>query len=495
MIHHFNNTKIGIENDIKLQIDNHYKSIRLGIEKRACQVKKNFIFQPSKILIEKEIKNAKINIIKNYQCVNNKITSNIEEIMDDVSGFYENLMGSDSVEKIVLDNYDFKIKPILDKDKNLFLDYDFEVKEFLECIMGMKDAAPGPNGLTLGFYKKYFKFFGPFFVNLLNNKESFYSLTFKQSIIKLIPKNNNKVKTVKDLRPISLTNYEYRFLTKVIANRIFKIGNLLIKDHQTCGVIGRRISDNIFLVRDLIDDANIRKKPLKLIGIDQRKAFDSISHNYLFKLIEHLNIGFFLTSCIKNLYTNSFTNIWTNNFISEKIFIKSGIKQGCPLSNMLYILAIEELLINIENNNNIKGYIVNNGLKNIEIKATVYADDVTGYVINESSIKEFFIEFDKWGEISGASINKEKTELIDIQNKNVYKEMKILGVYFDNNGFSKNNFKLLLSKISKTIDIWNTIRLNMLERIVIVKTFILSKVWFLANFSFIDKDMVKTLKL
>ena len=54
-----NSTKQEIENDLKLQIDSHYKSVRLGIERRACEIKRNFIFQPSKILIEKEVKNAR----------------------------------------------------------------------------------------------------------------------------------------------------------------------------------------------------------------------------------------------------------------------------------------------------------------------------------------------------------------------------------------------------------------------------------------------------
>ena len=199
----------------------------------------------------------------------------------------------------------------------------------------------------------------------------------------------------------------------------------------------------------------------------------------------------FLYNCIKKIYTNSFTNIFINNFKSNKLVIKSGIKQGCPLSNMLYILAIEELMIRIKMNPNIKGYIVNNGLNRFEIKATVYADDVTGYVVDERSTKEFFQEFSEWGDISGASVNKDKTEIMDIQSKNKITEMKILGVVFDNNGISKKNLVMLSEKIKKSIEIWNSIRLNIIEKIVVAKTFIFSKFWFLANFLIIDKNYIK----
>ena len=158
------NTKNEIENDLKTQLDNYYNSVRLGIEKRACEIKRNFIFQPSKILIEKEIKNSRTNYIKDYQCENDNITNNIEDIIDDLSSFYIKLMSNDRVETGIFDNYNFKIKSILDKDKKLFLDYDLDYKEFNECIFSMKGAAPGPNGLTLGL--KVMKILGVYFDNI-----------------------------------------------------------------------------------------------------------------------------------------------------------------------------------------------------------------------------------------------------------------------------------------------------------------------------------------
>ena len=78
---------------------------------------------------------------------------------------------------------------------------------------------------------------------------------------------------------------------------------------------------------------------------------------------------------------------------SEKIKIKLGIKQGCALSMILYILAIEELILRIKANSEIKGYVK----MNFETKISAYADDIVGYVVDRSSIKEFFAEFEGWG--------------------------------------------------------------------------------------------------
>ena len=113
---------------------------------------------------------------------------------------------------------------------------------------------PGANGLTINFFKKYFQYFGKKFVEMING-ESDLPENFNISIIKLIPKNNNKIKTINDLRPISLTNIEYRIYTKAITRRLREISNYIISDHQTCSIKNRRINDNLILMRDIILNA------------------------------------------------------------------------------------------------------------------------------------------------------------------------------------------------------------------------------------------------
>ncbi len=81
---------------------------------------------------------------------------------------------------------------------------------------------------------------------------------------------------------------------------------------------------------------------------------------------------------------------------------------------MLYVIAIEELILWIKDKKSIQGYITNVA-ERYEIKISAYADDIVGYVTDETSIKEFFMEFDEWGEISGAKLNKDKTKIIRLR--------------------------------------------------------------------------------
>ena len=263
--------------------------------------------------------------------------------------------------------------------------------------------------------------------------------------------------------------------------RLRNFNDLIFDEQQHCSIKDRKIDDIIHMIRDLIHDSKMKNKVLKIISIDQKKAFDSIIHSYLFKLLKRINIGNRLIKIIENLYNGSVTRLNINGMLLEEIKVKKSIKQGDPLSMWLYILALQEMLISIKNNQNINGYklnILNNG----ETKVRAYADDVGGTLVNDDSIKELFNEFEKWGKYSGGEINKSKTRILNINgmiDKDLeilcVDEIKILGVKFDRNGISSSNVKEIFNKIELSIHLWNFKEFDMFQRITALKTFILSK--------------------
>ena len=75
------------------------------------------------------------------------------------------------------------------------------------------------------------------------------------------------------------------------------------------------MNDNIWLLSDMIEDSNRRKKELNIILADQQKAFDSISHRYIFAIIKHLNLGdFIFNSTVESLY-----NDWVGTAKSQSL--------------------------------------------------------------------------------------------------------------------------------------------------------------------------------
>ena len=151
------------------------------------------------------------------------------------------------------------------------------------------------------------------------NKSNNLPSHFNMSLIKLISKNKKKEKEIRDYRPISLTNYDYRIFTKLLTNRLRFFNDYVFKNNQFCSIYDKKIDDIIHLVKDLIADSNIKDKKLYITLIDQAKAFDSISHQYLFKILKRINIGNKLYDNIVKIYSFSNTRIWINDNLTKEI--------------------------------------------------------------------------------------------------------------------------------------------------------------------------------
>jgi hypothetical protein len=488
------------KNKVREKINKHFETIRPGYEKRMRNERLKFVKQPTKVLMQQERKNNASCIINNYETSEGVKTNELEKIKEDVFNFYNNLLGIDRISDETINNYEFNIKSMnVDECVKNLINNEISVDEVERVIKKMKESAPGNTGLTIGFYKKYFKYFGKYFVEILNSEDEL-PLLFKDSIVKLIPKNSNDLKTINDLRPISLTNIDYRIYTKVLANRLRIIADKIIGDHQTCSIKGRRIIDNLNLIRDVISESDYTGFELFILSVDQSKAFDRISHKYLFKLLEHINFGDFILRGIKRMYDNSCAKIVVNNTLCEEIKIKSGLKQGCALSMLLYIMCIEELIVRIKKNTHIKGYILNTTNKH-ECKAGGYADDIAGLLTNYECIEPFFNEFKEWGRVSSAILNVEKTKILALNSKfreyngiKFINTLKILGIEFNHKGVTRNNVDKILENIKKSVIIWDGVRLNTLERVVVSKTFILSKLWYIINFIKLSEENIKIIE-
>ena len=125
-------------------------------------------------------------------------------------------------------------------------------------------------------------------VNSLNYSYNTGKLTDlqKQSIITLLPKQDKDLSKLENWRPISLLNTDYKIASKTIANRFKKVLINIIDSNQTGFVKGRYIGENIRLLLDLIEESEDDNSPGVLVFTDFEKAFDSIDHDLLFKILE-----------------------------------------------------------------------------------------------------------------------------------------------------------------------------------------------------------------
>merc|ERR1711973_998573 len=115
--------------------------------------------------------------------------------------------------------------------------------------------------------------------------------------------------------------------------------------------------------------------------------------------------GDYFIQWIELLYSNASTKININGFLTDPIPLKCGVRQGCPLSALLYVLVIEILALQLRANPNIVGFTI----QGEKIISSHYADDAVIKITQNKCFKEVYKELKDYEQATGAKINYEKT--------------------------------------------------------------------------------------
>ena len=128
-------------------------------------------------------------------------------------------------------------------------------KECLEAVKSMESGkSPGTDGLPAEFYKVFWKDVSPILIGSLNRsyQKGKLAITQRKGIISLIPKKDKALNELKNRRPITLLNYDYKIASKAIASRLKFVLSYLIDHDQTGFLKGRSIAENICLINNVI---------------------------------------------------------------------------------------------------------------------------------------------------------------------------------------------------------------------------------------------------
>ncbi len=266
------------------------------------------------------------------------------------------------------------------------------LEECFAALSGMaRGKTPGFDGFPMEFYLRFWSSLGADLIRVLNvaYEAGQLSTSQRRGLIIILYKKNDRLET-KNWRPISLLNVDYKIATRAISGRLVAVIGSVVGPDQTCGVPGRTISENLFLIRDLIEYAEQEDLPVALLSLDQEKAFDLVDWGFLLCTLETFNFGPDFCRWVKLFYTGIESavviNGWTSSFF-----------QGCPLSPLLYVLSIEVLAANIRASPGISGVFLPQSLE--QFKCSGYADDTT--------VAPVYSKFEK---TSGARLNRSKSK-------------------------------------------------------------------------------------
>ena len=148
----------------------------------------------------------------------------------------------------------------------------------------------------------------------------------------------------------------YKILTFILAKRIQSVISKLISQDQ-CGYIkGHSIGQNAHLIKDIVEYYDNNNLPGAIICLDFEKAFVSLNWNFMLKTLSHYGFNQSFIKWIKLIYNESTYCVKNNGLISKEDVMMRGIRQGCAVSALLFILSDEFMAIQIRQNNNYKGY-------------------------------------------------------------------------------------------------------------------------------------------
>ena len=210
---------------------------------------------------------------------------------------------------------------------------------------------------------------------------------------------------------MSILNTDYKILTKVLANRLKIALPELINADQIGYMSGRSCFENIRLISDMIEFCKIKKHPCIILLVDFEKAFDSINWTFLKHVLQKYGFGKNFQKWIATLYSEIESCVSNNGHMSSFFKLSKGVRQGCPISALLFLLVVEVVAIILRHSEELTGIIVGQ----TEIRLCMFADDMTMFLYNLESVKVVMEIFEEFYRYAGLKLNKKKTEALALQ--------------------------------------------------------------------------------
>ena len=140
-----------------------------------------------------------------------------------------------------------------------------------------------------------------------------------------------------------------------------------------------------------------------IISIDAEKAFSKIQHPFMIKTLQKAGIEGTYLNIIKAIYDKPTANIILNGEKLKAFSLKSGTRQGCPLSPLLFNIVLEVLATRVRAEKEIKGIQIGK-----EVKLSLFTDDMIVYIENpKDSIRKLLELINEYSKVARYNINTE----------------------------------------------------------------------------------------
>lgn len=342
------------------------------------------------------------------------------------------------------------------------LNAPIKIEELTEAVAAMASSkSPGTDGLPAETYKRYGEFLLLSLLDTLNAALKCGCLphSMNKAVIVVILKPG---KDPQSYRPISLLNTDIKLLARVLATSLVSAVSGLVHLDQSSFIPARSTALNIprlFLNVQLpVDNPGNRA----FFPLGAAKAFDSLEWRYLWAVLRKFQVGSSFLPWVQLLYAAPKARVRMNGALSVAFPLFRGTRQGCPLSPLLFALALEPLAARIR-----IGFC--RGVR--KDKLFLYADNTLIYLGDAAaSLESVMTLITQFGQYSGFTIKWNRSSLLlldpletalpeSASQVEVVHSLKYLGIVVtgDSKDYIKLNLKPILQKFKHKCTRWSVL--------------------------------------
>ena len=266
------------------------------------------------------------------------------------------------------------------------------------------------------------------------------------------------IKSYRELITIPVViNHFHRILTLRLSDYMNK-NNYIDTNIQKGGISGSTnpLFEQIYKVKNIIQDANKNRKSLCILFLDISNAFGNLNRDRLYDILNKYHVDKQLIDYIRYYYGNFRYYAKTVSWSTDLIKWNKGLIQGCPMSPLLFVIAINYILSYLDTKYKSQyGYNIND---NTDIMFTAFIDDISIICKDMDSLEDIYNKLKFMLSSIGLPINKSKCGIMKINCKgNTFDNIKLidtykyLGEYLSSNGTNTQSFSVFISTLRKKL--------------------------------------------
>lgn len=463
-----------------------------------------------KAVIAHQVRNA-INYLMD---ANDQRVVNPLQIKEMVVSYFRNLLGTMDAQVVPLSVeeiqslFSFRCSEPL-RSALIQLPSVTDIKEVINAMP--KNKAPGPDGFAAEFYWEAWEVVGEDTIAAI--LEFFVSgrmlPQFNATAVSLIPKITGADRLTQ-FGPISLCSTIYKVISRILKKKLKLFIAEVIQRNQVGFVQDRLLCENVLLASELVTDFHVHGPTRRgCLKIDLSKAYDKLNLEFVTNTLRALDLPDKFVEWLRECYMTASYSIVVNGELNGHFQGKQGLRQGDPISSLLFVTAMDVLSKMLDRGAMEGVFAVHPECEAPLITHLSFADDVLIFFDgSEESLRGILQILEDFKKVSGLSINREKTELLLDGGSNERCRalaeavgiaqgslpVRYLGVPLSSKKMKKPDFQPLLDKINARFNSWTVRHLSFAGRFQLIQAVIYSTISFWASIFILPSDCISELE-